>query len=393
VNLLRKRGDTAVTIIINSYNTLSAGTSTITKSLLVWLEANSLSENIYIFVPNLKIFEEYQSKGNLKVIKLPVFSGILKYIFRMLYDFILFPFATLIFKSDLSIIIANYSPMKLKGRKIVLMRHSYLVDDSIYCTATLRTRLLELLRRALFKLTISSTKVVIAQSEYMKNLLLEKYDIEENQVHVLPNPVTEVAKLGASFNKSKEETSKNILYISRFYPHKNHDFLLEMVVNNKFIMRKEGVRIYITVNPALGSNARAFLAKLADLQLGDIIINIGEVENQALAEYYKKATCFFFPSRSETFGNPLVEAMSFDLPIVVPDLAYAKAICEEAALYYDPQDSEDAFNSLNSLCQDQNLRMSYSEKSHKQAQKFPTIEQWIKTLFGFNSEHTNKDVN
>lgn len=372
-------------IIINSNNTLSAGTSTITKSVLAWLEANSLSENIYIFVPKLKIFEEYQSKGNLKVIKLPVFSGTLKYIFRMLYDFILFPFITLIFKSDLSIIIANYSPMKLKGRKIVLMRHPYLVDDSIYCTATFKTRVLELLRRTLFKLTLSSTDIVIAQSNYMKTLLLKKYQIPEKRVHVLPNPVTEVAKLSASVNKSNKETSgKIILYISRFYPHKNHNFILQMVDNNQSIMRKENMKIYITVDPALGADARAFLDKLSAFRLDDIIINIGEIKKQELADYYSRANCLFFPSNSETFGNPLVEAMFFGLPIVVPDLAYAEAVCEEAALYYDSKDSEKAFDKLRTLCFDQEFWKLYSEKSRKQAQKFPTVEQWVKTLFAFH---------
>ena len=372
-------------VIINSYNTISAGTSNITKSALSWLETNNLSEKVYIFVPMLKIFEECQSKGNLRVIKLPVFSGPLKYLFRMLYDFILFPFATLIFKADLSIVIANYSPVKLKGRKIVIMRHPYLVDDSIYCKANFRTRLLELLRRVLFKLTLYSTEIVIAQSDYMKALLLKKYNIQENKVHVLHNPITEVAGLSVSANKYREGTpEKIILYVSRFYPHKNHDFLLKMADNSKIFMRKENMKIYITVNPALGSAAQAFLNKISACQLDDIIINIGEIKNQALAEYYNKAKCLFFPSTSETFGNPLVEAMSFDLPIVVPDLGYARAVCEGAALYYDPQNYEGAFNHLYALCTEQNLWKLYSMKSHEQLQKFPSIEQWIKTLFYFN---------
>jgi len=376
-----------VNIIINSYNTLSAGTSNITKCMLNWLEKRDLAHRIYIFVPQLDIFESFHGGKNLKIIKLPVFSGPLKYAFRILYDFFVFPLATLILNADLSIVIANYSPIKVKGRKIVLMRHSYLVDDSIYCATIFKTRLLELLRRFLFKLTLSSTKVVIVQSNYMKNLLLEKYQIQENQVHILANPVTEVAKLSVSVNKSNEGTSeKIILYVSRLYPHKNHEFLLKMVDNNKFLMRKENMKIYITVDPTIGSHARTFLAKIPAYQLDDIIINIGEVESQTLAEYYKKANCFFFPSKSESFGNPLVEAMFFDLPIVVPDLAYARAVCEEAALYYDPQDSESAFNKLYALCRDQNLWKLYSERSFAQAQKFPTIEQWVKTLFDFHPE-------
>lgn len=368
-------------IVINSYNTLSAGTSNITRCMLNWLEKRDLADRIYLFIPQLDIFEKFHSGENLKIIKLPVFSGPLKYAFRILYDFFVFPFATLILNADSSIIMANYCPIKVKGKKIVLMRHSFLVDESIYCAANFGTRIVDTLRRFLFQLTLRSADDVLVQSSYMKDLLLEKYKMQKHNVHVRPNPITVVANLSASHSEQTERpTEKIVLYVSRFYPHKNHSFLLDLADRHKGVMREENIKIYITVDPNLGSFAKAFLRIILSRQLDDIIINIGEVANEALAAYYEKACCFFFPSKSETFGNPLVEAMSFGLPIVAPDLGYARAVCEDAALYYAAEDPQDAFGKLYDLCNNKHLWKLHSERSFVQAQKFPTIQEWVESL-------------
>jgi glycosyltransferase involved in cell wall biosynthesis len=350
--------------------------------MLNWLAKRDLDDRIYVFVPQLDIFEKFHSGRNLRIIKLPVFSGPLKYALRILYDFFVFPVATLILNADSSIIMANYCPIKVKGRKIVLMRHPYLVDESIYCTANFGTKIVETIRRFLFKLTLRSADDVLVQSSYMKDILLRKYKRQKYNVHVCPNPITDVVNLSASRGgRTKRPTERIVLYVSRFYQHKNHSFLLDLADSHKGIMRKENIRICVTVNPALGLFAQTFLRRISARQLDDIIINVGEVPNEILAAHYRKAFCFFFPSKSETFGNPLVEAMSFGLPIVAPDLGYARAICEDAALYYAAADPQDAFGKLYDLCDNKDLWKLYSERSLAQARKFPTMQQWVEGVF------------
>jgi glycosyltransferase involved in cell wall biosynthesis len=44
-----------------------------------------------------------------------------------------------------------------------------------------------------------------------------------------------------------------------------------------------------------------------------------------------------FLSLSESLGFPLVEAMWIGLPIICPDLPYARVLCGDEAIYFDPE--------------------------------------------------------
>ena len=55
---------------------------------------------------------------------------------------------------------------------------------------------------------------------------------------------------------------------------------------------------------------------------------------------YHDADALLFLSKEESFGFPLIEAMYLGLPIVCPDLPFARALCGDDAIYFDPNDIE-----------------------------------------------------
>ena len=64
--------------------------------------------------------------------------------------------------------------------------------------------------------------------------------------------------------------------------------------------------------------------------------HVGFVEDDDLAALFARALCFAFPSRTEGFGLPLLEAMVHGAPIVASDCASMPGVCGEAALYAPP---------------------------------------------------------
>ena len=47
-----------------------------------------------------------------------------------------------------------------------------------------------------------------------------------------------------------------------------------------------------------------------------------------------------FLSKEESFGFPLIEAMYLGLPIICPDLPFARVLCGDDAIYFNPDDIE-----------------------------------------------------
>jgi len=370
-------------IIINSYNTLSAGTSIVSKQLLESMTQTSCQDRFHVIIPNIKIFNALTGYGHFQITRLPVFWGPFKYIFRFFYEFFIFPITMLIKKPDVVLIMANYSPLRFNSRKIVLMQHSYLVDESIYSKIHTKTKILEQFRQLIFHWTIRSSDEIVVQTEYIKHLLQKKYNVQHCKIHVLPNPLSkDITSFSTTRKNNSWEKEKIAIYVSRYNPHKNHQFIVTLAESHKGALQKENIKFHITINSAISAAAENLIKEIKSKQLEDIIINIGEIPHHQISHYYQKACCLFFPSKTESFGNVLIEAMYFGLPILVPDLGYARSVCGDAGYYYNPDDSDDAFNKLCQICKNESLRHEYSNRSLKQAKLFPDSKTWAKQLLG-----------
>ena len=71
------------------------------------------------------------------------------------------------------------------------------------------------------------------------------------------------------------------------------------------------------------------------------ITNLGQLPHDKLLSIYGKSTALIFPSISESFGLPLIEACQVGLPILASELDFVRDVCE-------PQQTFDP-NSPNSI--------------------------------------------
>ncbi|MFX0197792.1 MAG: glycosyltransferase [Candidatus Hodarchaeota archaeon] len=69
-------------------------------------------------------------------------------------------------------------------------------------------------------------------------------------------------------------------------------------------------------------------------------IHLGEHKHDKLGEIYRLADCFIFPSKTETFGNVILEALSSGLPIICDEkYVNSRVITEEkiGLMYHNHQ--------------------------------------------------------
>ena len=91
----------------------------------------------------------------------------------------------------------------------------------------------------------------------------------------------------------------------------------------------------VFVGPPLNEEMQAF-AKAEGLQ--DRIRILKDLDALQLRSIYSAAIAFLFPSTSEGFGWPLIEAQACGCPVIASDLAPMNQIGGDAALYVEPFD-------------------------------------------------------
>lgn len=95
----------------------------------------------------------------------------------------------------------------------------------------------------------------------------------------------------------------------------------------------------------------------------------GKCGDEELVKLYGNAHCFVFPSRTEGFGLPPVEAMLSSCPVVASPGGAIPEICRDTVLYADVDDAESWATAIASLC-DESLRQSKIAKGHARAADF-----------------------
>jgi glycosyltransferase involved in cell wall biosynthesis len=108
---------------------------------------------------------------------------------------------------------------------------------------------------------------------------------------------------------------------------------------------------------------------------------VGRVDDAGLAALYAGARCLAFPSSTEGFGLPPLEAMRAGCPALVAPAGALPEVCGSAALYADPRQTRRWIEAIVRLGEDQPLRARLIAAGHDQAAQF-TWRRAAETLIG-----------
>lgn len=179
-------------------------------------------------------------------------------------------------------------------------------------------------RRAVSVSTVSQYSA--SQLEYFKVCDCDK-------IRVIPNGSEHAHRwMAAHSEKTREVAGKHtILMLGSSAPHKN----LELMLGISQDLERMGLRLAIIG----GGDPRVFSSKM--MSKGLMLSNVtwlGRISDSELAALMEDCLCLAFPSLTEGFGLPPVEAMGRGCPVVVSNCASLPEVCGTAALYAPPDD-------------------------------------------------------
>jgi glycosyltransferase involved in cell wall biosynthesis len=105
----------------------------------------------------------------------------------------------------------------------------------------------------------------------------------------------------------------------------------------------------------------------------------GRVSDDDLAFLLDRALCLAFPSWTEGFGLPIIEAMARGCPVVSSDRASMPEICGSAALLASPAEPADWLRHIRRLAAERELRAELSARGRERVSLFS----WSATAAGY----------
>lgn len=238
--------------------------------------------------------------------------------------------------TDITLCFGNLPPLfKVAGRVEVFVQNRYLIDNEPLNSFPLKTRVrLWIERRWLFA-RIAHVDAFIVQTPTMQRLLIARTK-GKVPVRVLPfiaNPVNYVRR--AHRQSALEKAPLGFVYVASGEPHKNHRALVAAWA----LLAQEHLFPLLTLT--LDPHAFPDLCNWIERQAAENrlnIINKGLLSSASIAELYRQADAMIYPSRFESFGLPLIEAVQAGLPVLAAELDFVRDVI-------DPEESFDAESS------------------------------------------------
>ncbi|MGY2997385.1 glycosyltransferase involved in cell wall biosynthesis [Mesorhizobium sp. URHB0026] len=200
-------------------------------------------------------------------------------------------------------------------------------------------------------------------SDFSLGELIRQGVIQAHQALVAPNGHEHVLRWKPEHSAPTRLAASRdtIVMIGSAAPHKNVDLVLNMADR----LGAVGLRIAIVGM----SESRVYRSGSARTQAQNIHW-LGRVSDGELAALLADSLCLAFPSLTEGFGLPALEAMAVGCPVVVSDRASLPEVCASAALYASPDNPEAWFDSFMRLHRSQALRTEMLAKGKARASAY-----------------------
>jgi glycosyltransferase involved in cell wall biosynthesis len=216
---------------------------------------------------------------------------------------------------------------------------------------------------------------VIAVSEWVKKELVERANVKENRIEVVPNGIDH----NTFYPRQRNEESvlliqpfsfrrPYVLCVSRIdHPVKNHVRLIEA-----FGIFKEKTKYphrLVIAGSDSNNAAKVKEAAAASPVRGDIFFT-GHFPLKSLPELYAGADFVVLPSMYEGFGMGALEAMACGVPVLCARAASLPETAEHAALYFDPLSIEDMADRMLTISNDSAIYQECRRLGLERAQAF-----------------------
>jgi glycosyltransferase involved in cell wall biosynthesis len=204
---------------------------------------------------------------------------------------------------------------------------------------------------------------LITPSEFVAQDVVRYTGVKRSKITVIydaadaiTDPAAPVAKLAGK---------KFLLYVGRPMSHKNLERLIEAF--QTLLPRHPDLQLVLAGRKDANYER---IEEKAYVQGAKNLVFTGFISDRRLRWLYEHCEAYVFPSLSEGFGLPGLEAMRHGAPVISSDATCLPEIYDGAAHYFNPLDTEAMADAIEEVLTDKKLRSSLVRKGHAQVKKY-----------------------
>jgi glycosyltransferase involved in cell wall biosynthesis len=165
---------------------------------------------------------------------------------------------------------------------------------------------------------------IIAVSGLTKNIIVKKYGISPEKITVVYNAVEPVGN-GMEIKLKKGVDEKIVTFLGRITAQKGPEYFVEAA--NLLLKKNEKVRFIMAGS---GDLMNLMVAQVAELGISDHFHFTGFLKGNDVTQMLRMTDVFVMPSVSEPFGIVPLEAMQFNVPVIISNQSGVSEIIENA---------------------------------------------------------------
>lgn len=214
---------------------------------------------------------------------------------------------------------------------------------------------------------------IIAISENTKRDLIELLNIPEEKVKVIYTGIKDVEEIllnekMAEIAKKYKLPEKYFLFLGNIEPRKNIEAIVQAFdeINYK--------DFHLVLAGEAGWKNKSTFGLINRIKSGKRIHVIGYVDEDDKKYIYRKASAFIYPSFYEGFGLPILEAMSFGVPVITSANSSLPEVARNAVVLINPYNINDLKRALSFVISDAGLK----DRMSAQFLTFKSQFSWVK---------------
>jgi glycosyltransferase involved in cell wall biosynthesis len=339
--------------------------------------ALELVRNAPLLAPDLE-FIVFAQKGtdrielpkarNLSIVELPKSSV-------PIWEQIVLPMAASKHKCSILHCTSNTGPILSKAKLVITLHDiSYLENArAIKNASSIYHKLKSRYRRFVVPQIVDKAAKIITVSKYQEKIIQSFFGFRASLITTIYNGASSHFSNTCDTTKAAEIREKFmlpgsfILFLGSDDPKKNTSRVLAAY---KHFVQMSAKRVPLVIVDISEKKLGRLLAELKADDIRDHIILTGYVPNSTLPYLYSFASLFLYPSMKESFGIPILEAMSCRTPVITSNTSSMPEIAENAAFIVDPFDTMAMAKAMTQIFEHEMLRDGLIKKGLEQAVKF-----------------------